>query len=97
MILPSTSQPPPIDREGAWDNQLLTRLLKLPVVSGPGFLDLQQAGLHGLDVGIRTVAFWEGGATLAPAVILLADELPLRAAGDVAERRSHETLPQVLR
>lgn len=62
---------------GTWDWQLLTGLLKLPVVSGPGVLDLQQAVLHGLDVGIRTVALWEGGATLAPAVILLADELTL--------------------
>lgn len=69
----------------------------MPVLSGPGVLDLQQAVLHGLDVGVRTVAFWEGGAALAPTVILLADELPLRAARDVAERRGHKALPQVLR
>lgn len=65
-------------------------------MSRPGVLDLQQAVLHGLDVSIRTVAFWEGGAALAPTVILLADELALRAARDVAERRSHKALPQVL-
>lgn len=65
-------------------------------MSRPGVLDLQQAVLHGLDVSVRTVAFWEGGAALAPAVILLADELALRAARDVAERSGHEALPQVL-
>lgn len=46
-------------------------------MSGPGVLDLQQAVLHGLDVSIRTVALGEGGTALAPAVILLADELAL--------------------
>lgn len=65
-------------------------------MSHPGVLDLQQAVLHGLDVSVRTVAFWEGGAALAPTVILLADELALRAACDVAERSGHEALPQVL-
>ena len=65
-------------------------------MSGPGVLDLQQAVLHGLDVSVRTVAFWEGGAALAPTVILLADELTLGAASDVAERRGHKALTQVL-
>lgn len=60
-------------------------------------MDLQQAVLHGLDVSIRTVALWESGAALAPAVILPADKLPLRAACDVAKGCSHETLPQVFR
>lgn len=47
-------------------------------------MDLQQAVLHGLDVGVRTVTFWEGRAALAPTVIPLADELALGAASDVA-------------
>lgn len=66
-------------------------------MSGPGVLDLQQAVLHGLDVGVRAVALREGGAALAPTVILPADELALRAACDVAERRGHKALAQVLR
>ena len=65
-------------------------------MSRPGVLDLQQAVLHGLDVGVRTVAFWEGGAALAPTVIPLADELALGAASDVAERSGHKALTQVL-
>lgn len=65
-------------------------------MSHPGVLDLQQAVLHGLDVGVRTVAFWKGGSALAPTVIPLADELTLGAASDVAERSSHEALTQVL-
>lgn len=60
-------------------------------------MDLQQAVFHSLNVSIRTVAFWEGGAALAPAVILPADKLALRAACDVAEGCSHEPLPQVFR
>lgn len=66
-------------------------------MSGPGVLDLQQAVLHGLDVSIGAVAFREGGAALAPAVILLADELTLRAACDVAECCGYKALTQILR
>ena len=65
-------------------------------MSRPGVLDLQQAVLHGLDVGVRAVAFWEGGAALAPTVIPLADELALGAASDVAECSGHKALTQVL-
>lgn len=62
----------------------------------PGVLDLQQAVLHGLDVSVGTVAFREGGAALAPTVVPPADELALGAARDVAERRGHKALTQVL-
>lgn len=65
-------------------------------MSGPCILDLQQAVLHGLDVGVGTVTFREGGTALAPTVILLADEFTLGAACDVAERGGHEALTQVL-
>jgi hypothetical protein len=78
-------------------SSLLTGLFKLPVVSGPGVLDLQQAVFHSLNVSIRTVAFRECGAALAPAVILPADQLALRTACDVAECCSHEPLTQVFR
>lgn len=60
-------------------------------------MNLQQAVFHGLDVSIRTVAFWESGAALAPAVILPADKLTLRAASDVAKCCRHKPLTQVFR
>lgn len=96
-LSPPSSQAPPIVRGETRDWRRLTRLLELPVVGGPGVLDLQQAVLHGPDVGVGAVALWEGGAALAPAVVLLADELALRAARCVAERRGHKALAQVLR
>lgn len=72
-------------------------MLKLSVVSSPGVLNLEQALFHGLDIWFWTVALWEAGSTLAPAVILPADELPFGAAGDIAESSCHKPLSEVLR
>lgn len=75
----------------------LTRFLKFTVVCIPGLTYAEQVLFHGLDVHVGAVALREFGATLAPAVIVLADELPLRIAGNVAQSCLHKMLLQVLR
>lgn len=48
-----------------------------------------------MDVHVWAVALRELGVTLAPAVIVLAVELSLSVAGDVAEGGLHKTFSQV--
>lgn len=61
----------------------------------PGALELGQAAFQRLHVGLGAVAVGEGGLALAAAVTPAAQQLPGRAAGDVAQGSRHETLPQV--
>lgn len=75
----------------------LTWFLKLFIEDPPGLCDPLQALLHGLDVHIRTVALWELGVTVAPAVIVLAAKFALSITGYVAERSLHKTFSQVVR
>lgn len=75
----------------------LTRFFKFTVVCIPGLTYAEQVLFHGLNVHVGTVALGEFGATLTPAVIVLADELPLWIAGNVAQSCLHKMLLQVLR
>lgn len=74
----------------------VTWFLKLFVEDAPCLCDPLQAFLHGLDVHVRTVALWEFGVTVAPAVIVLAAKFALPITGDVAESGLYKTLSQVI-
>lgn len=75
----------------------LTWLLKLFIEYPPCLCDPFQALFHGLDVQIGTVAFWELGVTIAPAVIVPAYKFTLAVTGYVAESSLHKTFSQVVR
>lgn len=74
----------------------LTWFLKLFVKQSPCFCDSFQALFHGLDVHIGAVAFWELGATAAPAIVVLADKFALSITGYVAESSLNKTFSQVV-
>lgn len=74
----------------------LTRGLKVFVGGGPGFRHPQQGVLHNLDVGEGTVALGILVGTLADAPVVVADVLPFSVAHDVAQRRLHKLLLQVV-
>lgn len=74
----------------------LTRGLKVFVGGGPGFQHPQQGVLHNLDVGEGTVALGILVGTLADAPVVVADVLPFSIAHDIAQRRLHKLLLQVV-
>lgn len=74
----------------------LTWFFKFFIKYPPCLSDPLQALLHGLDVHIGAVALREFGVTVAPAVVVPADELTLSIARDVAESCQHETFSQVV-
>lgn len=78
-----------------FSGKLRTWLLKVFVEHPPRLRDPLQALFHGLDVHVWAVALRELEVTLAPAVIVLAVELSLSVAGDVAEGSLHKTFSQV--
>lgn len=84
-------------KEGKKNHKNLTRFFKFTVVCVPSLTYADQVFFHGLDVHVGTVALREFGATLTPAVIVLADELALWIAGNVAQSCLHKVLLQVLR
>lgn len=64
-------------KRGKKTHKNLTRFFKFTVVCVPSLTYADQVFFHGLDVHVGAVALREFGATLTPAVIVLADELAL--------------------
>lgn len=75
----------------------LTRFFKFTVVCIPSLTYAEQIFFHGLNVHVGTVALWEFGTTLTPAVIVLADELTLWIAGNIAQSCLNKMFLQILR
>lgn len=71
-----------------------TWLHELVIQGAPGLFDLLQVLLHDLDISEGTVALWEAGWAMAPAVIVAAEQLALWVARHIAEGCLYKTPTQ---
>lgn len=68
-----------------YQNSDFTWLHELMVQTAPGLIALLQVLFHDLDINEGTVALWEAGWAMAPAVIVAAVQLALWVACHIAK------------
>lgn len=64
------------------------------IQGAPGLFGLLQVLLHDLDISEGTVALWEAGWAMAPAVIVAAEQLAFWVARHIAEGCLYKTPTQ---